>query len=385
MDRKVYLYTVVNFVFFSISAAAFAADPAPPDVFQRHDPYSSLEIGYEDLDSLLRTVVLDTGPSTREIAKPTNTSTGTRMRVKVNRATINEGNRFYFEIFGDNEENQQIIRNIRNRLENIPTAMPLERFSRKEQLAYWINLYNVTILDEIVKVYPKRDLKGLLVGRKSILSKTTLNVAGVPLSLNDIQFTILRHNYDNNPLIIYGLYQGIIGGPNIRKTAYSGRNIYGELAENAVEFINSNRGTQSKNERVFRVSSLYERNDVFFDESGAELEEHLLRYLEGEERDELQVATKIKKNISDWTVTDLYGSYRDAVGSLADNRAALMGAVAGAQTNYLTDRASKSRYSPAVTQQLDELNEKRESDDEEVIGVVTVDELEKVDVDGIEE
>ncbi len=384
MEKKFYLYTIIIFGLFANSLTASAVDPAPPDVFQRHDPYSNLEIGYEDLDALLRTVVLDTGPSTREIAKPTNTSTGTRMRVKVNRATMNEGNRFYFETFGNNEENQQIIRNIRKRLENIPAAVPLERFSRKEQLAYWINLYNVTILDEIVKVYPKRDLKGLLVGKKSILSKKTLNVTGVPLSLNDIQFTILRHNYDNNPLIIYGLYQGIIGGPNIRKSAYSGRNIYGELADNAVQFINSNRGTQAKNERVFRVSSLYERNDVFFDETGTDLAEHLLRYLEGKERNELQAATKIKKDISDWTITDLYGSYREAVGSLADNSAALMGAVPGAQTNYLSDRASKSPYSPAVTQQLGELNEKVESDEQEVIGVVTVEDLEKVDEDGIE-
>ena len=384
MEKKFYLYTIIIFGLFANSLTASAVDPAPPDVFQRHDPYSNLEIGYEDLDALLRTVVLDTGPSTREIAKPTNTSTGTRMRVKVNRATMNEGNRFYFETFGNNEENQQIIRNIRKRLENIPAAVPLERFSRKEQLAYWINLYNVTILDEIVKVYPKRDLKGLLVGKKSILSKKTLNVTGVPLSLNDIQFTILRHNYDNNPLIIYGLYQGIIGGPNIRKSAYSGRNIYGALADNAVQFINSNRGTQAKNERVFRVSSLYERNDVFFDETGTDLAEHLLRYLEGKERNELQAATKIKKDISDWTITDLYGSYREAVGSLADNSAALMGAVPGAQTNYLSDRASKSPYSPAVTQQLGELNEKVESDEQEVIGVVTVEDLEKVDEDGIE-
>jgi len=385
MEKNAYLYTLIFAGLFSISPAAFAADPAPPEVLQRHDPYSRLEIGYEDLDSLLRTVVLDTGPSTREIAKPTSTSTGTRMRVKVNRATMNEGNRFYFEIFGDNEDNQQIIRNIRHRLENIPTAMPLERFSRKEQLAYWINLYNITILDEIVKVYPKRDLKGLLVGKKSILLNKTLNVAGVPLSLNDIQYSILRHNYDNNPLIIYGLYQGIIGGPNIRKSAYSGRNIYGELADNAVEFINSNRGTQTKNERIFRVSSLYDRNKVFFDESGADLTEHLLRYLEGEEHGKLQAATKIKKDISDWTVTDLYGSYREAVGSLANNNAALLDALPGSHSDYLTSKALKSRYSPAVTQQLGEISDKRESSEQEVIGVVTVEELEKVDEDGIEE
>lgn len=385
MNINACLSTILIFTGLSGGLSAFAAEPVPPEVLQRHDPYSNLEIGYEDLDSLLRTVVLDTGPSTREIAKPTNTSTGTRMRVKVNRATINEGNRFYFEIFGNNEKNQQLIRNIRNRLENIPSAMPLEKFSRKEQLAYWINLYNITILNEIVKVYPKRDLKGLLVGRNSVLAKKTLSVAGVSLSLNDIQFTILRHNYDNNPLIIYGLYQGIIGGPNIRKTAYSGRNVYGELADNAVQFINSNRGTQAKNERVFRVSSLYERNGVFFDPTGTDLAEHLLRYLEGKERNALQASSRIKMDISDWTITDLYGSYREAVGSLADNSAALMGAVPGAQTNYLTDRASKSRYSPAVTQQLGELNEKREADEQDTVGVVTVEELDKVDEEGMKD
>ncbi|MDH3790086.1 MAG: DUF547 domain-containing protein, partial [Xanthomonadales bacterium] len=171
MKKTVYVSSVLTFGLLLFCLTSFAADPAPSDVLQRHDPYSSLTIGYEDLDTLLQTVVLDTGPSTREIAKPTNTSTGTRMKVKVNRATMNEGNRFYFEIFNDNEKNQQIISHIRNRLENLPTVTPLERFSRKEQLAYWINLYNVTILDEIVKVYPKRNLKGLLVGKNAILSK----------------------------------------------------------------------------------------------------------------------------------------------------------------------------------------------------------------------
>ncbi len=379
MEKHTHSSTLFVLGVLLLCGAAFAADPAPPDVFQGHDPDSRLTIDYQDLDSLLQTVVLDTGHSTREIAKPNSATSGTRVKVRVNRATINEGNRFYFEIFNNNEENQQILGIIRGRLEKIPTVTPLERYSRNEQLAYWINLYNVTILDEIVKVYPKHNLKSLLVGKKSILSKKLLNVAGVPLSLNDIQFTILRHNYDNNPLIIYGLYQGIIGGPSIRKSAYSGRSIYGDLADNAVEFINSNRGTRSKNERVFRVSSLYQRNEVFFDGYGADLTEHLLLYLEGKERDELQAATKLKKDINDWTITDLYGSYREAVGSLANNNAALLGSVPGSQSTYLTSKAASSRYSPNVTQKLEELDEKREADDQEVIGVVTVDELEQVD------
>lgn len=377
MNKHIFTITLFFCGLFSINAVADFADSNVPDPFQRFDDSSKLTINYTDLNSLLESVVLDTGRSTRKKASSSQTATGTRMKVSVNRATVNEGNRFYFEIFYDNEKNQQTLRNIQNRLENIPAATPLEKFSRDEQLAYWINLYNATILDEIVKVYPKRELEDLLAGKKSILSKKTLMVAGVPLSLNDIQFTILRQNYENNPLVIYGLYQGIIGGPNIRKTAYSGKYIYADLIDNAMEFINSNRGTEGKNKRVFRVSSLYERNEQFFTNFETDLTEHLLTFLEGEERIELQAATKIKADIDDWTVTDLFGSSRNLAGSLASSNAALVGAVTGGgDSSRLSSKADGvTRYSPEVLEHLNELNRKRAAERK---GTVTIEELGQV-------
>jgi hypothetical protein len=378
MNKYILFFAILFYGISSVSVQANAADPTVPEPFQRFDADSSLTIDYADMNSLLGTVVLDTGRSNRKKAAPTHAQTGTRMKSSVNRATINEGNRFLFEIFDDNEENQQVLRSIRDRLENLPAATPLENFSRNEQLAYWLNLYNITILDEIVKVYPEPNLKRLLVGKKSILAKKLLMVAGVPLSLDDIQFTILRNNYDNNPLIIYGLFQGIIGGPNIRKSAYSGKYVYGDLADNAVEFINSNRGTASKNKRVFRVSSLYQRNEVFFNDSSPDLTEHLLRYLDGEEHDELQAATTIKPDINDWTITDLYGSYRDIGGNFANSNAALTSSGSNSQAGRSSSSAAAiSRYSPAVMAYLDELNRKRAGSEREV-GVVTVEELGQV-------
>jgi len=373
MKKHIFVFTFLVCGFFSISAVANATDSAVPDPFKRFDADSRLTIDYRDLDSLLDTVVLNTGRSNRKKADAIHAQTGTRMKVKVNRATVNEGNRFFFEVFENNDENQQTLRKIRNRLENIPFTVPLEKFSRDEQLAYWINLYNITMLDEIAMIYPTPELEELLVGENSILSKKSLKVAGVPLSLNDIQFTILKQNYDNNPLVIYGLYQGIIGGPNIRKTAYTGKYVYADLIDNAMEFINSNRGTESKSSRIFRVSSLYGRNAVFFPDFDADLTEHLLTYLEGEELTELQAASKIRADINDWTVTDLYGSSRDLGGSLASNSAALEGSVSSNSSSTLTSKAvSISRYSPAVMQHLNELNQKKA---EERTGTVTIEEL----------
>jgi len=378
MNKYILFFVFLFCGIFSVSTQANAANPAVPDPFQRFDVNSSLTIDYTDLNSLLGTVVLETGRSTRKKAAHAHAQTGTRMKMSVNRATVYEGNRFLFEVFNNNEENQQVLRNIRDRLEQLPTATPLESFSRNEQLAYWLNLYNITILNEIVKVYPEHSLKELLASKKSILSIKLLTVAGVPLSLNDIQFVILRNNYENNPMIIYGLFQGIIGGPNIRKSAYSGTYVYGDLVDNAVEFINSNRGTESKNNRVFRVSSLYQRNEVFFNDSDSDLTRHLLRYLDGEEYDELQAATTIKPDINDWTITDLYGSFRDVGGNFANNNAALVGSVSNSQPARLSGAgAAISRYSPAVMAHLDELNRKRAESSKEV-GIVTVEELGQV-------
>jgi len=324
--------TIAFCSFLAVCGAANAADSTVPEPFRGFDAASKLAINYDDLNTLLQSLVADIGLSNREKADLGHAKTGTRMKTKVQRSTINEGNRFYYETFVDNEAGQQTLRNIQKSIERVPDEMPLEHFTRDEQLAYWLNLYNITVLNEVVKEYPQRSLKKLLLGKNSILSKKLLTVAGVPLSLNDIQYRILKQNYDSNPLIIYGLYQGIIGGPNIRSSAYTGADVYRALTENAIVFINSNRGTSVRDAKNFRVSSFYERNKEYFPDFRADLTAHLLQYLEGDERMAIQEAAKLKADISDWTVTDLGGSYREIGGSLAHSSAGLMGAMSGSNS-----------------------------------------------------
>lgn len=317
--------------FFSSCALAGTALSAVPEPFQRFDSTSDYKINYDDLSDLLRTVVVDVGLSKRELAELPKAKTGTRMKFKVQRLTAHEGNRFFFEAFQNNDASKQYLREIQNSLEKVPDEIPLESFSRDVQLAYWLNLYNVTVLNEIIAVYPRRNLKRLLQGKNSILSKKLLKVAGIPLSLDDIQFVILKQNYDSDPLILYGLYQGIVGGPNIRKSAYTGDDVYRALEDNADKFINSNRGTFSRSDEDFiRVSGFYDRNREYFPQFSSDLSQHLLAYLrEGDERTRLQVVSKIEPDIEDWTVTDLGGNRHAIGGSFADNDAALLDAYKG--------------------------------------------------------
>lgn len=320
--------TVLKGVFYSVftfclSFSSIASEDNIPDVF-RGDTYNSkYKISYIDLDAILTTSVLIIGKSSRAKAKQSRANIGTRMRTNINRLTALEGNRFYYESY-KKEEYRQLISKIRLNLAELPSKIPLNKFTKKEQLAYWLNLYNVTLLDEVIKIYPQKKLEDFFEDEDdALLNQKLLTVSGIKLSLNDIH-NILFEKYNADPLIIYGLYQGIIGGPNIRKKAFSGDNVWEDLEINADNFINSNRGTYGDKKNVFRVSSLYKRNKDYFPNFDEDLTKHLQAYLIGHTRYKLEDAKKIKANINNWNITDVYGTDRTYGASAATNSAGLL-------------------------------------------------------------
>lgn len=378
--RLLSLSLFVSCITWCSANVAGATELVVPEQFHEFDASSERTINYDILTQWLKAVVVDIGRSDRGKAVPSHPGIGTRIKPKIKRSTIYEGNRVYFEAFEGNDDAKQLLRDIRKSLEQLPDIAPLKYFNRSEQLAYWLNLYNVTLLNEIVDAYPKRDLEDLLIGKDSIPGRKLLKVSGVSLSLDDIQHVILKQNYNDDPLIIYGLYQGIIGGPNIRRMAYTGKSVYRALADNALEFINSNRGTSTggRRSKTFHVSSFYERNSDYFPAFEADLVAHLLPFLEERERGRLVAASTIEANISDWTVTDLFGTYPEVRNGIATNPAALMsalrsttpadpidsggGVTAAAASNgsssYLSMAKGSSKYSPEAFQHLLVLNTK---------------------------
>jgi hypothetical protein len=362
-----------------------------PEPFQGHNEDSAFTINYGDVDAILKTMVVSMGRSSRDVADAGHAQTGTRMKTKVNRSTTTEANRFYFEEFKDNEEYRKALHNVRLALEDIPGRMPLEHFSRTEQLAYWLNLYNITVLDELVAIYPEKNLKKELTGKKSILDKKVMSISGVSLSLNDIQYTILAGNYSNNPIIMYGLFQGNIGSPNIRKRAYTGENVQRYLQDNAEEFVNSNRGTSIYKDSVMKVSSLYERNRQYFPDFDRDLKQHLLAYMENPERRSLLTAETFKPDINDWTIADVYGTAREIGGSFATNKAALHDSVVSLQpdgqggttptnfsvasSSYVAKAPPQMKFSPEVLAHLSSIKAKEEAANLVKEGRVTIEEL----------
>jgi hypothetical protein len=361
------LQQVFGFMLFTLSIVCGAAadESKLPQPFRGHTANSGFSISYADIDILLGSTFLVKATLSRGIARKATPSIGTRLRTNFSKLTSREGNRFDFEGF-KSSENSAYLRAIRESLEALPLEAPLAYFSKAEQLAYWLNLYNVTMLDQLLIIYPEKDLEDILTGSDSLLNQKLLMVAGERLSLNDIQYIILMGKFDSDPRILYGFYQGIIGGPSLRKNAYTGANVYAELTDNIYEFINSNRGSYFDRLEVFRVSSLYNRNHAYFPNFKKSLRAHLSEYLIGSMKLTLYWAGKISPNISNWNIADLNVTER-RFGGREVNQAAQSDKSVAVPTDLsevLTGRKEFTqrygRFTPEQAQQIKELNVKME-------------------------
>lgn len=306
--RTLISMTLIAFVHLSMSTNANATEIDLAQHFSSYSEESPLEMDFSVVNEMLHAGVIYMGYSTRKLSERPKEIFGTRFRHYKDRATENEANRFFYESL---VKQQQEIDLLKQSLELIPEETPLNLYSKEEQLAYWLNLYNVSLINEVAKIYPKYDLQEYLYGEQSILENKIITVNNIKLSLNDIQYNILQKNYDNDPLIIYGLYQGNIGGPNIRRKAYTGYNVYKSLGDNAFEFINSNRGTQFNGEDgEVRISQFYQRNESFFPDFENDLKQHLLTHAKKTISENIQTASSFNANIKNWKIADLYGSKR---------------------------------------------------------------------------
>jgi len=290
--------------------------------FSGYDEKSDLVIKYDDVDLILDSAVLFVGKSSRAKASKKSAKTGTRLKNKSKPYTALEGNRFYYKGF-DSPEKVLLLTNIRKSLEQLPASTPLKYFTKDEQLAYWLNLYNISVLEQLVDLYPKRSLKSDIEG--DLMTEKFLNISGEKLSLDDIK-QIVIYNFGYDPLLIYGFHQGNIAGPDIRGFAYTGKDVWQTLEKNADWFINSNRGTFSHSQSRFRVSYLYEQYEDFFKAPNGDLKSHLEKFLLRSHKEKMLAAKEITIDIEDWGFADVHGGGRNFGGSIASNSAALIDA-----------------------------------------------------------
>jgi len=273
-----------------------------------YNPKSKTAIKYEDLDFLLKQTVLKLGRSDHKPAPKPRKLTGSNVRFDNPLPSRLEGNRVLFH--QNREELISVSAEIRDAVLNIPTSVPIDKLNRNEQLAYWLNLHNIIVYHEIASRYPITQIAKLLEpcpSKTSFRCEQRYSLAGQMISLDDIERHVIT-NWDD-PLVIYGFYMGAVGTPNVRGKAFSGKSVYSDLEKNAVDFIHSVRGTRVWNAKQLRVSGYYKRMAKFFPNFETDLLAHVRDYSEPQLYAKLHRISKIKPNIDDWHIADLYNGH----------------------------------------------------------------------------
>lgn len=291
--------------------AARAEEETPPPLawpaalFAAFDSASTITLDHSPWTSLLRRSVLVVGRSRERLSNEQ-----PRTYIESNIAYGNsspsrfEGNRVYLHVY--DKDVKLFLAAYQNGLQDITSQISLSFLSRDEQLAFWLNLYNVTVLRGLSAIYPVARLKDFRLGSNKLgnfWSEKQLTIEGVRVSLDDIE-DILIENW-RDPYVLYGLWQGAIGGPSLQSEAFTAKNVHALLRAAAAEFVNSNRGFHAGSSAV-KVSLLYEWGKAAFADDAALLAH--LRALAGPPFDDgLDAASAVKFGLFDWNVADVLG------------------------------------------------------------------------------
>ena len=186
-------------------------------------------------------------------------------------------------------------------------GVPIGAYSRREQLAFWVDLYNELMVKLVLDHYPVSTIKNIAIspglfavgpwGRKLI------TVEREALSLDDIEHRILRPIW-RDPRIHYAVNCAALGCPNLQASAFTAGDTEALLDKAAREYVNHPRGVTVSG-RELSVSSIYIWYEADFGGTEAGVIEHLKRYARPGLAAALAAIDHISGDSYDWALNDL--------------------------------------------------------------------------------
>jgi len=185
-------------------------------------------------------------------------------------------------------------------------VLEVDRLTRDQQLAYWINLYNAVTVKVVIDHYPINSIRDINLSKGFFSTgpwgAKLVTVNGEPLSLDEIEHSILRPIW-RDARIHYALNCASLGCPNLALTAYTAERLKLMLEVAARAYINHPRGVKATEEGLV-VSSIYKWYADDFGDARDYLIEHLLRYASPDLKEQIEDSRRIVDYHYDWRLND---------------------------------------------------------------------------------
>ena len=283
--------------------------------FAPADTPSQTSLDYTVWDEALRYIVFRMGRSSRQSSPSVDPSTGSRRTWGHTSRYRLEGNRIIFSFL--EEDIKDSLTAYKQDLESVGDQVDIASLPRNEQLAFWINLHNAAVIEQLAQRYPIRSPSLAKFGPSDVPldEAKIITVNGVAMSPRDIRTKIVFPHW-KDPKVIYGFFRGEIGGPTISSEAFTAANVSRLLADNARDFVNSLRGVE-KLGSTMQVSKIYEEaRPFFFANFEVDLREHMSKYARDDVNSVMESTSRIEAVLYETDISDLAGgqaepSYND--------------------------------------------------------------------------
>lgn len=185
---------------------------------------------------------------------------------------------------------QQQLKKYLNKLAEYP---PDDSWSRNEQLAYWINLYNASTINLILENYPLTSIKNINNGNPWSLA--FISVGDKKYTLDEIEKDII-HSLSNDPRVHFALNCSANSCAPIPNKAFESYSIDAQLENQTKSFINNATKVSANNEIEISKLFMWYKDDFNVDSLG--MIHFLNKYLDST----IDADTKIKYSEYDWNL-----------------------------------------------------------------------------------
>ena len=160
---------------------------------------------------------------------------------------IDEGVVNYEKVIKDEEEINAII-------SGLSKITPNGSWTKNETKAYWVNLYNISIVKLVSKHYPLKSINYV----DEPFKQKFININGEMISLEMIVSNYVKAFKD--PRMYFAIHTSAISSPKIKKSAYSSEELDKELDICTTEFVNdTGKNFFSKTKDEVSLSGLFEQ------------------------------------------------------------------------------------------------------------------------------
>ena len=178
--------------------------------------------------------------------------------------------------------------------------------TRPAQFAYWVNLYNALTVRVVLDHYPVESILDIALSPGLLAlgpwGAKLVEIAGAPLSLDDIEHRILRPIW-RDPRVHYVVNCASLGCPDLPATPLDPQNLEATLDAAAAAYVAHPRALDfAEDGLVLSKIYLWFREDFGDDEAGVRA--HLARHADRTKAARLAAARGVRTYRYDWALND---------------------------------------------------------------------------------